>query len=286
MSAPAIHKALPSINATTMMIDLRNFTPNLNAAGSDDAGVNIFCHFLAAFYAECLESCLQALPASLRDEPPLHISSTGDGMIVVFHDPVWHFGHGYLAALLLHRKLTDTCTAYNAMRSDPMLPSTGFGIGIESGAICRVYAEVDSPSGTPVVNTYIGPCINTAARAEGVTKELHRAHTIVCPQLNQLLCEALLGIDYKELEHACDDDTDDATRLAAIKRMGAYNERLCLTFMHLHRLRGLEQPLALYRLSESAATVGNPRYERLLKQLVRDDSGHLAEVEAVLTALG
>jgi len=284
MTLPAVHKALPPVDATTMVIDLRNFTPNLNAAGSDDAGINTFCHFLAAFYAECLESCLQALPATLRDEPPLHISSTGDGMIVVFYDPVWHFGHGYLAALLLHRKLTDTCAAYNALRNDPTLPRTGFGIGIESGPVCRVYAEVDNPSGTPVVNTYIGACINTAARAEGVTKELHRAHTIVCPQLNRLLCQTLLDVDYNSLQRDSDaSDRDDADRLDTLKQMAGYNERLCLNFMHLHRLRGLDQPLALYRLSESAATPGNPRYERLLRQLVRADPEHLQEIKAVLS---
>ncbi len=34
MSASAIHKALPPVDATTMTIDLRNFTPNQNAASS------------------------------------------------------------------------------------------------------------------------------------------------------------------------------------------------------------------------------------------------------------
>ncbi len=283
MTQHAIRKALPSIEATALVIDLRNFTPNLNSAGCDDAGVNTFCHFLAAFYAKCLDSCLQALPANIRNEPPLYISSTGDGMIVIFHDSKQHFIHGYLSALLLHRKLTHACATYNELRTDPALPRTGFGIGIESGTICRVYAEVDNPSGTPVVNTFIGACINTAARAEGVSKQLHRAHTIVCPQLNQLLCQALLNVDYDSLQKASNaSDKDDDSRLCALKEMAVHNEQLCMTFMHLHRLRGLDQPLPLYRLSESTAISGNPRYERLLRQLVLEDPDHLAEVETML----
>jgi class 3 adenylate cyclase len=283
MSRPAVRSALPPVDATTMVIDLRNFTPNLEAAGADAAGVNTFCHFLASFYAECLECCLLALPEALREEPPLYISSTGDGMLIVFHSGDWHFGHGYLAALILHSKLTRTCSVYNEKRDDSRLPMTGFGIGIESGTVCRVHAEVEDPCKLPLVNTYIGECINTAARAEAVSKQLYRARTIVCPQVNRLLCDALLGVDYRGLELAADSPlNDDVSRLANLDSMAAHNQHLCLTFMHLHRLRGLGHPLPLFRLSESAASPGNPRYERLLSQLVRGDSDHLAEVMAGL----
>lgn len=283
MHHPAIRSARPAVKATTMVIDLRNFTPNLNASAPDASGVNTFCHFLAGFYAECLECCMLALPEPLRDEPPLYISSTGDGMLIVFHSSDWHFGHGYLAALLLHNKLTQICADYNLAREDPNLPRTGFGIGIEAGPVCRVYAEIEAPCRLPIVNTYIGGSINTAARAEAVSKQLHRAHTIICPELNRLLSQALLGVDYDSLQQAADlQDNDDATRLRCLDEMASHNQRLCLSFMHVHRLRGLDCPLPLFRLSESSVTSGNPRYEWLLKELVRGDMAHLAEIKAAL----
>jgi len=278
MTRPTLRRALPPIDATTLVVDLRNFTPNLNAAECDETGVNTFCHFLASFYADCLEACLSALPPELHENPPIYLSSTGDGVIAVFHDPDWHVGHGFLATLLLHHSLTDICARYNAMRSDPVLPRTGFGIGVESGTICRVHAGMAGSKG-PVVNTYIGECINVAARAEGVSKQLHRAHTIVCPEINRRLCDSLLGIDYAVLQERCDSlETDDATHLRTLEEMSTANQQLCLSFMHLHRLRGLDQPLPLYRLSESAAVVGNPRFNRLLERLVKEDPSHLEEV--------
>ena len=64
--------------------------------------------------------------------------------------------------------------------------------------------------------------------------------------------------------------------------MPVSTEHLCLPFIPRPRLRGLDQPLPLYRLSESTAISGNPRYERLLRQLVLEDPDHLAEVETML----
>jgi class 3 adenylate cyclase len=284
MSRPTLRRALPPIDATTLVIDLRNFTPNLNAAECDETGVNTFCHFLASFYADCLDACLCALSPALRNDPPIYISSTGDGLIAVFHDPDWHVGQGFLATLLLHHVLAATCARYNESRQDSVLPRTGFGIGVESGTICRVHAGIADEGSTPVVNTYIGDCINVAARAEGVSKQLHRAHTIVCPEINRRLCTALLGIDYESLQQHCDSsETDDATHLRTLEEMSSANQQLCLSFMHLHRLRGLDQPLPLYRLSESAAIPGNPRFEKLLMQLVHGKPEHFAEVLAHLS---
>jgi hypothetical protein len=62
----------PPIPATTLLLDIRNFTPNLNAAKADARGINGFCHFLSAFYARCLTASLLALQPGLRLQPPLH----------------------------------------------------------------------------------------------------------------------------------------------------------------------------------------------------------------------
>src|SRR5215467_2862652 len=95
------HEVSPPLPATTLLVDIRNFTPNLNAAPADEQGINVFCHFLSAFYAVCLHASLTALPTALRLRPPLYMSSTGDGVLMIFtHDA--HARHGFLAAILLH----------------------------------------------------------------------------------------------------------------------------------------------------------------------------------------
>lgn len=272
--------AMPPTEATCVVIDLRNFTPNLNAAGCDASGVNTFCHFLAGFYAECLDACLCALHGSQREAPPLAIRSTGDGMLIVFDDPQWHVGHGFLATLLLHRKLMVLCESYNTKRQGSKLPLTGFGIGVESGEIFRVAAEVGNPKGYPVVSTYIGECINVAARAEAVSKELHKAHTIVCPELNRRLNASILDVDYGKLQGKSEATmVSDEERQSSVRDMAQCNAKLCISFMHIHRLRGLATPIPLFRLSESTAQLGNPRFEWLLDKLVRGDSTHLDEVK-------
>ena len=46
----------PPAPATALLVDLRNFTPNLNAASIDEQSISDFCGFLSEFYALCLEA--------------------------------------------------------------------------------------------------------------------------------------------------------------------------------------------------------------------------------------
>jgi hypothetical protein len=136
----SIHQVGPNQPATVLLVDLRNFTPNLNAATPDSEGVSGFCHFLSAFYAKCLDTCLLALPAELRDDPPLYLSSTGDGVLVVFTHEA-NVRHGYLAAMLLHQFLRPLCESYNHLSANLSCPSTSFGVGIESGDVNRITSQ-------------------------------------------------------------------------------------------------------------------------------------------------
>ncbi len=187
------HDAAPAIPATALVIDLRNFTPNLNHAGQDDRGINRYCHFLSDFYARCLKACLAALSPRLRAAPPMHLSSTGDGVMVVFYDPDAHAFHALLAALVLHHVLDVRCARYNRLHT-PGRP-TSFGIGVESGGVYRVRALPEQALGAPVVDAFIGDCVNRASRIEGVTKSLDRARCILGPDVNRELVRALFGVD-------------------------------------------------------------------------------------------
>lgn len=258
------------------MVDLRNFTPNLNAADADARGVNRFCHFLSHFYSLCLDSALIALPAELRDEAPLYVSSTGDGMLmVVRHEE--HVRYGFFATLILNTVLQGICDQYNTTRKSSDCPQTSFGIGVECGDVCRIQAFA-APGKSPFVDTYIGECINVAARAEATTKLYDRSNTILAAEINEQLSALIFNDRYQTLiETAISDSNSDEVRLQAQDRMNHINRGLCLTFMHHHNLKGVSKAMPLFRLAHGSVTIGNPRFDALLERLASDPT-HLEEV--------
>lgn len=264
---PCHHEVSTPVTATTLLVDLRNFTPNLNAAKVDDRGVNGYCYFLSDFYALCLDACLIALPSSRRQQPPLYMSSTGDGVLIVFsHDS--HVRHGFLAALILHNVLQSICEHYNSRLDNPVCPRTSFGIGVESGDVCRIRASPPTEGGDPIIDTYIGSCINVAARAEAMSKVFYRANTIIAETTNELLCQEIFGESYNALiRQAFDPAIPDKERLAVHDKMNSFNRGLCLTFLHHHNLKGVDKPVPLFRVADASAYAGNPRFDSLVAKL-------------------
>jgi hypothetical protein len=70
----------------------------------------------------------------------------------------------------------------------------------------------------------------------------------------------------------------DTARLGLHDRMNRFNRSLCVTFIHQHTLKGVDYPVALFRVSEGSARLENPRYRTLLQMLVRGSEDHLREV--------
>ena len=265
----------PPVPATGVLVDLRNFTPSLNAAGVDDRGTNRFCYTLADFYAETLDQCMRALAPAERDEPAISVSSTGDGLLVVFMGPR-HFANGLLAAFLLEAGLTTSCQRHN--EANPNMPTISFGVGVESGEVSRIRAG----AGIASVDTVIGHCVNIAARVEALTKLIASARVIVADSTVELCAEAFHGTTFASLraqERAAGNDTD---RVGLQKRMNEINREMCLTFLDRYALKGVEEPVPLYRLDDSATCGGVTRFDRLLEHLVGDDPRHLHEVRDIL----
>ena len=80
-------------------------------------------------------------------------------------------------------------------------------------------------------------------------------------------------------ERAADNDTE---RVAVQKRMNDINREMCLTFLDRYSLKGVDAPMPLYRLDESATCGGVSRFDRLLEHLVASDPEHLHQVRDVL----
>ncbi len=265
----------PPVPATGVLVDLRNFTPSLNAAGVDDRGTNRFCFTLADFYAATLDQCMRAIAPTERETPALSVSSTGDGLLVVFMGPR-HFANGLLAAFLLEAGLEATCRRHNA--ANPAMPTISFGVGVESGVVSRIRAG----GGVAGVDTVIGHCVNIAARVEALTKLIASARVIVADSTVERCAEAFFGTTFASLraqERAATNDTD---RVALQNRMNEINRELCLTYLDRYALKGVEEPMPLYRLDDSATCGGVLRFDRLLEHLVDGDPTHLHQVRDIL----
>jgi len=268
----AVDAPLP---ATSVMVDLRNFTPNFDAGKADSEGVNEFCHFLARFYGASLEACLMASSSDRRaDSEAIHTSCTGDGVLVVFFGP-WHFAQGLLSGFLLEAALERLCAAHPKLAA---VPSVGFGVGIESGEVSRVRAGQQGAG----FATVIGHCINMSARMEGLTKVLSDAKVIVGDSTVELCAEALYGETFHALRARERAAPDDSARLAIHDRMNTMNRELCVTYLDRYNLKGVDQPSPLYRPALTGRDLGTPRLDTLLAALVKGDASHLADVRQML----
>ncbi len=272
MNAPRVE---PPVPATSVLVDLRNFTPNLNAAPRAADGTNQFCYFLAEFYATTLEACLLALAPAERSAEAMSVTGTGDGSLVVFLGPR-HFANGLLAAHLLTAGLRRCCEG----RKDPTgrMPPVAFGVGVESGEVSRVRAG----TGVASVNTFIGHCVNVAARIEALTKVIADASVMIGDATVERCADAFCGETFADLRARERSAGLDAARIGVQDRMNEINRELCLTFLDRYTLKGVDEPLPLYRLDGSATRAGVARFERLLRELVNRDEAHLAEVFAYL----
>lgn len=235
---------------TALIVDLRNFTHQLDAAATGEA-LQRFCARLADFYTLCREMAEIAAP-----ERRFHLASTGDGMLAVFYGER-HAREAFLCLLMLRLTITRVLPPQTDAAG---VAVSGFGIGAESGDVCRVMANGRA--------TYIGQCINMASRLETITKSFDSADCIVGERLVAQLYADVSGEDFASMSaQAIDADLSDAGHLALLSRFAQANQALCLNFLHYHRLKGVDRPMALHGISKRAGLPGNPRFEALLRTL-------------------
>ncbi|MCB9675978.1 MAG: hypothetical protein H6737_12720 [Alphaproteobacteria bacterium] len=264
--------------ASAVVLDIRGFTNELSATVGDPEGRAGLLGLLAVMNGVVVQSAALALAPAIRAEVGslVHVGSTGDGAIVVFLDPAGHAAQATLATLLMRAAMQRVCEEYSARTGREL----SFGIGVESGTVNQVHASGPLPLGT-----YIGECINAAARVEVLTKEIHRTDVIFCNDLVGLLSEQLLGADYPRLMRGQEipaGSISDGEYLSLERQLVELNRQLCLNYLHMHVLRGFGAPKALFRLSKSSASLGNPRFDRMIELLTGGEPAWLAQVRAAL----
>lgn len=265
----------PRINASVIFADVRNFTPSL-LASEHGKFLDDFISFMNKFYTECEEVCEMATP--YKDRPRIHLQSTGDGFLGVFQGED-HCKSAFLAGLLLMHKLKPICEEWNRVRTLKGLENsndTSFGIGIESGDIVKIEA-VDEKKDTSLegmrLKTYIGKCINVAARIVEAQKMFGSTYMLLSENCNDQLCGKLWGIKYNELVKdanvwRADPAANEAERERLWREMRAANDKLNVLYVGHLNLKGVKDPVGVYRVSSSLARVNRKEYWDLLRLLV------------------
>ena len=269
------------LDSSVMIVDIRNFTPNLRDTRDSPNGRNLFRQFLSQFYECCLQTCEVACMSDPKED--LYINSTGDGVLTVFLAPDRHLYSAYLAGLVLSNQLYGLCEKYN-QRKPKSIPDVFFGIGIDSGPVLRVIAH-GFRDAQPPMETYIGNCINVAARLEALTKDYERTSVLFSERFNSLLCKKLFDQDYPQLMNEALTSSSPRRRKLLWKKMTELNEALLVTFMQKHNLRGVSEPMALFRLSPTLGVRQRKAFQRLIGNLC-ENGQQLRKVNEILDHCG
>ncbi len=241
-----------NIEATVAIVDLRNFTQmyEMYQEKNDDT----FSLFLKNYFSIGIHFTKVA-----SFDKHYYVNTTGDGFIVVFYGKN-HPLSGYLYGLLLYKALNKICEAFNRHQPE----NVSYGIGIESGTVQKVNAGNDEFS----IKTFLGSVINHAARIEATTKMFHRTRLII----GNILYTNIVKHLYKE---AFDNIVKDSHHLrkdydsiiSHHNEINVLNQKLMLFYIFEHNVKGVEDPLPLFRLSPTLASSEKDRYLTVIKKL-------------------
>ncbi len=253
---------MTTYECTTIFIDIRNFTSQLN----EKFDSNGFFDLINKTYLCGIDTA-----SKIAGNDNYYINSTGDGyLIVVFGDD--HYVAGFLISLTLHKKLSQIFKN----SSDTVLADGDyfFGIGIESGVVKKVLAQI----GGTKIETYLGNVINIAARLEALTKEHARAPIIYGPEINELLVLKLIGKSYKELMEAAKNAETAEKAEKLHKEMNEINTTLLSSYLFEHRIKGVTQHMQTFRVSPTLFLSSNDALQKFIMLLPEHFQKRIASI--------
>lgn len=238
-------------DATSLMFDLRNFTPTLQKFEQEDP--DRFLSFLQAITVDALK-LLKIVEGRERS----YYTSTGDGFLLCFFGQ-FHYVSAFLFALVFEKIAGVHVMQFEKDNGYPL----GFGMGLESGSLRGVQVVESDRQAV----TYIGQVINTTARIESVTKVLARTNLIIGQEINQKLVKLLFEADYSELINQTLNAKNSEEAAKIIVRMNELNQKLLVAYVFEHILKGVQTAQPLFRISPSLANPEKPAIKEMIKKL-------------------
>jgi class 3 adenylate cyclase len=245
-------KSYPKTDSTVVISDIRNFTHLFEIFQKDDDPG--FLRFMEEYY-----SLGGSLAELVSEGNGFYLKSAGDGILAIFFGE-HHARRAYLYGLLLFQLLEIRCSAFNQQHDC----TVSFGIGIETGYVQKVSCGVEC--GTP--ETYLGSVINIAARLEAKTKDFHRTKLILGEKVYKRLVQKLFTEEYNHLverSEALRKNYDEV--IAHHNEMNKLNQNLMLFYLFEHSLKGVDQPMPLFRLSPTLADMRKTSFLNVIKCL-------------------
>lgn len=244
----------PKIDATVVVVDIRNFTLIFEWFQKNNSSE--FIEFIEKYYSIGLK--LAELTSESND---FYLSSAGDGLLVIFFGE-HHEYCAYLYGLLLYQLMEKFCCDFN----EKMNCGVSFGIGIESGHVQKVFSKV----GERDVQTYLGSVINIASRIESVTKSFNRTKLIIGECLYLRLIKKLFLEDYNAIAKNNTIFRKSYDELVQHhNEMNKLNQNLMLFHIFEHTLKGVDLPIRLFRLSPTLADIQKDSFCAISEKLAR-----------------
>ncbi|HOC92737.1 MAG TPA: hypothetical protein PKH33_10265 [bacterium] len=263
---------------TALLLDIRNFTPNLKACSEPESEPEVkklFLKYISKAFYECFKIINRV---AKHKGKKVYVNSTGDGFVAVFFSDR-HYIEAFLSGLLIHNSMRNIFNNDNTELKEIRKRFKGkkpevldFGIGIDSGTADKIrFVEKHYAHLSGFGWSFIGDVINSAARVESSTKDMDSSRMIVTQNTNQFLCTNLCvdkngkAVDYNSLIK--ESKPSSHLRYKYQNQMNIYNYILCIQFTHNRKMKGIETPVALYRISESLAKPERTEFISLVEKL-------------------
>lgn len=243
-------KLTQNINSTVVVSDIRNFTGLFNYFQySDDAS---FVDFMNV-YIEIHLKVAQEISNNF------YVSSTGDGVLVIFMSEHNHHKNGYAFAIAMHRKLNSLCAKFNDFHN----VKVDFGIGIDSGDVWKIKRK----HANKTVYTYLGSVINRAARIESQTKNFSKVNALIGQHTFRKLVKYLYPDFYNNIKRFYSEyeltisDSSDFIKIC---------KKLMLFFVSDVNVQGINNPISLFKISPSLL-YNDVLFWELIEKLIGND---------------
>jgi len=241
--------------ATSIITDIRNFTGIFKKFQQEESVV--FLEFLESYYKIQYD-----IANSISNN--IHMGSTGDGVLTIFLSEN-NFLEGYAFLLLVHRRLNKLCKEFTEKTSVKI----SFGIGADSGDIWDVGKNLDAN-----LDTYVGTVINRTSRIESNTKLFGNTKASIGYYLYNKLLEKLYPSAFSIMKGSKNYDS----LLIKYPEVVMISKELMLFYIFEVELKNIDDPVAIFRLSEYMASDDETFWRVITKLIPKETLEILKEI--------